>query len=325
MINTITECPKGIDTIFAKDIADGLARTPKKLSSKYFYNKKGDKLFQEIMNMPEYYLTNCEYDIFDQQKANILNALGTERFSLIELGAGDGTKTKILLEYFLQQKSDFQYLPIDISQNALDLLESDLNKNFPQLNVEPMQGDYFEVLESLDDPTLGRKVVLFLGSNIGNFEPENAQVFLTALANKLNPNDMILIGVDLKKNPQTILNAYNDPAGITAAFNLNLLDRINQELGGDFVIDNYQHWESYNPATGATRSYILSKTKQSVTIEAIGKTFHFDEWEAIDVELSQKYSLREMEKLAHSTGFEIVKHFTDDRKYFVDSLWIRTS
>ncbi|MFK7931894.1 MAG: L-histidine N(alpha)-methyltransferase, partial [Saprospiraceae bacterium] len=192
MIDSIVNAKPAINTTFANDIAAGLSQSPKKLSSKYFYDQRGDALFQQIMAMPEYYLTNCEYDIFAQQKGDILQAIGKERFSLIELGAGDGTKTKVLLEYFLEQQADFQYAPIDISQNALDLLEDDLNIRWPELPVAPLQGDYFEVLESLSDPSFGRKVVLFLGSNIGNFEPADAERFLAALADKLNPNDLLL-------------------------------------------------------------------------------------------------------------------------------------
>lgn len=321
MIESIVNIQPTINQTFANDIAEGLNKSPKKLSSKYFYDQRGDALFQQIMAMPEYYLTNCEYDIFAQQKADILQAIGDERFSLIELGAGDGTKTKVLLEYFLEQAADFQYAPIDISQNALDLLADDLHTLWPELPVAPLQGDYFEVLESLNDPSFGRKVILFLGSNIGNFEPAEAQRFLAALAKKLNPNDLILIGVDLKKDPQTILDAYNDAAGITEAFNLNLLQRINDELGGNFVIDQFKHWETYNPLTGATRSYIISKKAQTVEIAALNQTFHFDAWEAIDMELSQKYSLTELEQLAQQAGFQVARHFTDAQNYFVDSLW----
>lgn len=309
------------DRTFAKDIAEGLERTPKKLSSKYFYDAKGDKLFQDIMNMPEYYLTNCEYDIFTTQKENILKELGKEHFSLIELGAGDGTKTKVLLAHFLAQNADFQYAPIDISQNALDLLEADLENLYPKLNVSTLQGDYFEVLESLNAPSYGRKVVLFLGSNIGNFLPEDAERFLMALGETLDKGDMLLLGVDLKKDPQLIWDAYNDKAGITADFNLNLLERMNRELGADFVLKNFKHWETYNPLTGATKSYIVSKKKQKVHIEALNKIYYFAEWEAIDVELSQKYSVPELEDLAKQTGFEVVKHFFDKKQYFVDSLW----
>jgi uncharacterized SAM-dependent methyltransferase len=137
----------------------------------------------------------------------------------------------------------------------------------------------------------------------------------------MSPGDLLITGFDLKKDPAVILDAYNDPAGITAAFNLNLLERMNQELGADFQLDQFKHWESYNPVSGETKSYIVSKTKQSVYIKALNRSFDFAAWEAIDVELSQKFSLAEIEALAEATGFELVQHFTDQRDYFVDSVW----
>lgn len=307
---------------FAKDVAKGLSQRPKRLSSKYFYDEIGDKLFQDIMAMPEYYLTNAEFEIFENHKTDILNLFEGKAFDLIELGAGDGTKTKVLLNHFLAQGADFQYMPIDISDNALILLENDLRENLPELKVNPLQGDYFEVLEKLAGESQKPKVVLFLGANIGNFAKHQAVEFLEALHDTLNKGDLLLIGFDLKKDPATILDAYNDKAGITAAFNLNLLRRINRELGADFDLNAFKHWESYDPISGATRSFIVSTKKQKVYIETLDMAFRFDAWEAIDVELSQKYSLREIDHLAEITGFETKIHFFDKQNYFVDAIWI---
>jgi len=308
---------------FALDVKEGLNKHPKELSSKYFYDQRGDKLFQDIMNMPEYYLTNSEFEIFERQKETIASIFGQRPFDLIELGAGDGTKTKILLQYFLEQGLDFQYEPVDISKNALLLLEADLKENLPNLIVNSQQGDYFEVLKDLKKDTSRSKVVLFLGANIGNFSKEQAQSFLQELANTLNPNDLVLIGFDLKKDPAVILEAYNDKAGITAAFNLNVLHRMNRELNANFDVDAFKHWESYDPITGATRSFIVSTAAQQVYIGALDETISFEAWEAIDVELSQKYSLSEIKKLANHSDFEIVEHLFDEQKYFVDTIWKR--
>jgi len=270
--------------------------------------------------MPDYYLTNCEYEIFEKHHREILQLFNAP-FHLLELGAGDGYKTKVLLQHFLDEKADFDYLPIDISQNVLDELETDLNVRWPKLDVQCQQGDYFEVLKSLSQYDKMSKVVLFLGSNIGNFEPENAIRFLKELRASLRTGDQLLIGIDLKKDPEVIIRAYDDPTGITAAFNLNLLHRINRELGGNFDVSQFRHWETYNPASGATRSYIVSKQEQEVRVEQLKTTFHFEAWEAINVELSQKYSISEIEELATDAGFEVVQHFFDERKYYVDSLW----
>lgn len=309
------------ESTFARDVLDGLSQQPKRLSSMYFYDERGDRLFQDIMHMPEYYLMNCELDIFEQQKAQILQAIGLEHFHLLELGAGDGFKTRVLLRHFIEQAVDFEYQPIDISPNVLLELEQSLREELPELNVHVLPGDYFKVLHEVKETDSTPKVVLFLGANIGNYAHERAVAFLKHLNEELNSGDKLLIGFDLKKDPETILNAYNDPAGITAAFNLNLLERMNRELGADFNTEDFRHWETYDPVSGATRSFIVSKKAQQVYIQALGRSFHFDAWEAINVELSQKYSLTEIENLAEAAGFQIEQHFTDDRGYFVDSLW----
>lgn len=310
-----------LHSTFAQDILNGLRSQPKKLSSKYFYDKKGDALFQQIMRMPEYYLTDCEYEILDEYKGAILKLIGDRRFDLIELGAGDGLKTKLLLEHFVSQQADFTYCPIDISADVLQQLEADVAKRWPSLECKQMPGDYFAMLGELENRSHARKVILFLGSNIGNLTPLEAQGFIRKIQEHMAPGDLLITGFDLKKDPAVILDAYSDPAGITAAFNLNLLERINKELGGNFDLDQFKHWEAYNPITGATKSYIVSKTKQTIHIKALDQDFELDAWEAIDVELSQKFSLAEIEALAKETGFEVVQHFTDQRDYFVDSVW----
>lgn len=307
---------------FALDVEKGLSHYPKSLPSKYFYDAEGDRLFQEIMAMPEYYLTNCEFEIFTEQRAEILKAIGDEPFELIELGAGDGTKTKILLDYFLDQQVDFIYRPIDISSSVLRYLKADCQAQWPDLQVDPLAGDYLHALQAVHEEHTGyRKLVLFLGGNIGNFPLPQAQAFLEELATCLAPGDLLLTGFDLKKDPAIILEAYNDPAGITAAFNLNLLTRINRELGADFDLDQFFHWETYNPASGEARSYIVSKAEQNVTIQQLQLTVHFEAWEAMSVEVSCKYNARDIADLAHESGFVIREHFTDRRRYFVDSLW----
>ena len=308
---------------FARDVLEGLTSTPKFLSSRYFYDEKGDSIFQQIMAMPTYYLTDCEYEILETQKETILTLLGGTKvpFQLIELGAGDGTKTKILLDYFLQQKADFEYLPIDISDNALSLLEEDLQTNFPHLKVRPTQGEYFEALHHLTQCSDIKKVILFLGANIGNFNMEQALAFLHKMAQNLQKGDILLIGFDLKKKPATIIEAYNDKEGITRSFNLNLLERINRELGGNFNGDHFEHYPLYNPETGEMKSYLISTKEQEVHIKALGRRFQFAEWESIHVEVSQKFSLDQISSMAEKSGFRVVKNLFDSKRYFVDSVW----
>ncbi|MEQ8925358.1 MAG: L-histidine N(alpha)-methyltransferase [Fulvivirga sp.] len=305
---------------FAIDVLNGLKDSPKRLPSKYFYDKKGDKLFQDIMQLDEYYLTRTEYAIFKDNKADILKtfAHGVEAFNLIEFGAGDGYKTKVLLRYFQDQQADFTYMPIDISGNVLNILERALKDEMPDLQVQPMQSDYFKALKELQDSPK-RNVVLFLGSNIGNFTDEQADKFLNELNTSLKQDDLLFIGFDLKKDPDVILAAYNDPKGVTREFNMNLLDRINDELEGNFNRAKFLHKPIYNPMTGTTSSFLVSTEKQ--TVQVVGTTFNLEAWEAIHMEISQKYDQRMIERLANNSGFDIVGGFTDERKYFLNSVW----
>jgi L-histidine N-alpha-methyltransferase len=309
---------------FESDIVTGLQANPKRLSSKYFYDKRGSELFEQIMRTDSYYLTRAEYQLFQTEKARILQHFSHDGapFRLVELGAGDGVKTKILLRHFLEAGADFRYLPIDISGDALQRLEKDLNESFPELHVEGKEGDYFRMLDQLHQGGKGtRKVVMFLGSNIGNFTQERAESFLAQVRSHLHAGDQMLIGFDLKKDPATILAAYNDPEGITEEFNLNLLRRINRELDGNFDTDRFLHAPTYNPMTGATKSYLVSRESQEVHLKQAGVTIHFDAWEAIDMELSQKYDLNMIEAIADDSGFRVREHLFDEQGYYTDSIW----
>lgn len=308
---------------FAEDVLRGLSSTPKSLSSKYFYDDEGSRLFQEIMKLPEYYLTGCELDIFSNQADTIFNSFanGDDAFDLVELGAGDGTKTAVLVDYFLKQKAAISYSPIDISQVAVDALTLKFKVEFPDLKINARCGDYFKILESLKADAGRRKILLFLGSNIGNFTRERSVVFFRHLREVMNPNDLLFIGFDLQKDPHVIANAYDDAAGVTAAFNLNLLKRINRELGGDFDLDKFTHYANYRPIEGSARSFLISRERQSVHLAALGRTFEFERWEAVFMEISQKYNLAMIEQLASDSGFAIKQNFFDSKDYYCDSLW----
>jgi L-histidine N-alpha-methyltransferase len=312
-----------MNTQFAMDVKEGLSASPKRLSSKYFYDEEGDRIFQAIMEMPEYYLTRSEFEILEMNKKLLLELFknGSGRFNLIEFGAGDGLKTKILLRYFTQHGTDFKYIPIDISRNMLNLLTGELKKELPELQVQPMQNDYFRALSSLSEKADCREVVLFLGSNIGNFSEEEAIDFLRKLSDNLNPGDLILIGFDLKKDPELVRKAYNDPAGITRAFNMNLLKRINRELGGDFDLQQFQHYQMYDPDKGEARSFLISRQKQEVHIAALEKSFSFEPWEPVHVEISRKYDLATIQRYADRTGFVQKELYYDCRHYYVNALW----
>lgn len=306
---------------FLSDVLDGLKSSPKQLHSKYFYDKAGDRLFQQIMAMPEYYLTDCELDIFKNKTKKIADAINflDSPFDLIELGAGDAMKSSYLLKYLTKENVDFTYMPIDISGNILSVLNEKLNNEIPKLEIVSLEGEYFDMLDKATSISKRRKVVLFLGGNIGNMDLEESYHFCREVRRKLNRGDILIVGFDLKKNPHTILNAYNDETGITSSFNLNLLVRINRELEADFDVLNFQHYQTYDPISGACKSYLVSLAQQNVHI---GKeVFNFEENELIDMEISQKFSNDDISKLARDSKFHIIDEIHDSKNWFVDSIW----
>lgn len=314
-----------IHTEFAKDTLKGLTAQNKFLYPKYFYDNNGSRIFQRIMRMPEYYLTRCELDIFTRQSEKIAEAILSQPacFDLIELGPGDGLKSKVLLKELQQRSSHFRYVPIDISRHAIGHLVGMLREDIPDLPIKEQTGDYFQIMHEMIQGNGTRKVILFLGSNIGNFSPDELDDFLSRLASLTAAGDQVLIGFDLKKSPDIIHGAYDDPHGHTRDFNLNHLVRINRELDADFNPDKFSHHATYNPVTGGMESYLLSKCAQKVCLGKLDKIITFRPWESIFMEMSKKFDINEIEDLAGNYGFEAVQHFTDDRDYFADSLWVK--
>ncbi|MEM9024563.1 MAG: L-histidine N(alpha)-methyltransferase, partial [Bacteroidota bacterium] len=308
---------------FAEDVRQGLLMHPKRIASKYFYDEQGSKIFQAIMKLPEYYPTSCEFEVLTTSKQALLEAFGSggQRFNLIEFGAGDGLKTKILLQHFTNEQAPFQYSPIDISKDALEGLTTALGKEIPQLQVTTLHMDYFKGLAWLKANQKMPKVVLFLGSNIGNFNDAQSVDFLGAIGQYLNPEDLLLVGFDLQKNPKVILDAYNDASGVTKAFNMNLLTRINRELGADFDLSKFDHYPTYDPLTGEAKSFLVSLANQQVSLKALDMMVSFNNGEAIHTEISRKFSLEQVESLARRAGFRVRQHFFDCKHYYVDSLW----
>ena len=310
---------------FAQDVMLGLNSTPKTLPSKYFYDAKGDKLFQQIMALPEYYLTRKEYDVLEGQHEQILaEILALDKtFNLVELGAGDGMKTKILLRYLAKMEVEFTYFPVDFSGSVLEELEESLSFEFPALEVKPIQDTYRESLKKQVWENGKPNLILFLGANLGNFGADEAKNIIDHLRVGTKKGDFVLIGFDLKKDPQVILNAYHDKQGVTREFNLNLLDRINRELDADFDRESFTHWPTYDPVSGECRSYLVSQKSQEVTIGALNQTFEFEEFESIFTEISKKYSLSEISHLASLGGFDVKENFMDSEGYFADVLWVK--
>lgn len=307
--------------VFTHDVLSGLKSTPKQLLSKYLYDEKGDALFRQIMQAPEYYLTDCEMEIFKNQCMEMTGPLRDLKngFDLIELGAGDASKSFYLLQSLISQGFDFTYYPIDISPNIIRLLTQQLPERLPGINIQGIQGDYFQALDQAAAISSRPKLVMFLGSNIGNMSPEEALQFCIELRSKLSAGDFVLMGFDLKKDPWVIFNAYNDQAGITEMFNLNLLARINTELGANFDLRHFHHYENYDPETGACKSYLISKTNQTVTVA--GERIAFAEHEYIFTETSHKYAPDQIDAFAAGAYFEPVLKLQDSKGWFTDVIW----
>lgn len=309
-----------IDPIFAADVWDGLNSNPKRLSSRWFYDEIGDALFQQIMAMPEYYLTRAEYWILEHYSNEIIHQL-PKRFQLLELGAGDGTKTKLLLNEIQRSDYSVKYFPIDISANALSELNNSLQIEYPDLNSESIQAEYFTALKSPILNNTEQKLILFLGSNIGNLNYLQSLDFFKQLFDSINPGDFVLTGFDRVKDPEIILQAYNDKNGITAKFNLNLLNRINRELDANFNINAFYHQPEYDDKTQSAVSYLVSKIDQKVHLKKLNLSVEFKSKERIHTEISRKFTMNDIDELAYKSGFHIINNYHSLENEFTDSLW----
>jgi len=317
----ITTIETEIDNSFEKDIDLGLTAPFKHISSKYFYDDIGSGIFQEIMKMPEYYPTGCEFEILSLQGDQIIEKLHfDEPFNIVEFGAGDGIKTRQLLKKLVEKGIDFTYVPIDISAKAISELKQNMLSALPDLRIRPLIGNYFTMIEELSELNIPA-LFLFLGGNIGNYQSAEANNLLNQFHQNMKPGDKLLTGFDLQKNPATIRDAYDDKAGITKAFNLNLLQRINRELGGDIKLGQFDFYSHYDPSNGEVKSYLVSLIEQRVYLEKTGKYYSFRKNELIWTELSKKYTVEGIEKLCDRNNFNLVAHFMDCKYYFTDSLW----
>ena len=303
----------------APDVLEGLARVPRALPPKLFYDAKGSALFEQITCLPEYYPTRTEAAILTANADEICACLGCD-VSVSELGAGTATKTRILLRALLQRQASVNYFPLDVSRAALQLAKHELDAEFPAVNVYPHVGD-FENLEFLA-ATRSPRLVLYIGSSIGNLEQHEASALLSSIASQLSEGDHLLLGVDLVKDREVLVAAYNDEAGITAAFNKNLLTRINRELGGSFEPTAFQHVALWNEAAARIEMHLESTCSQRVRIDALGKTLSFSEGERIHTENSYKYTVGRLENMLRSSGFEIENTWTDPQQWFAVSLGV---
>jgi L-histidine N-alpha-methyltransferase len=307
---------------FGQEIAAGLRSTPKRLSPKFLYDDVGSALFEAITHLPEYYPTRAETDILREWGWEMVRLLDAP-LDFLELGSGSAVKTRILIEEALRVQRTLKYSPIDISVDALRSSSQNLVDSYAGLSVRAYAGDYFDVLGS-GELRLGRKTLaMFMGSNIGNYEPADALRILGLLARVLRPGDGLLLGTDLKKDRATLELAYDDPAGVTAAFDRNVLSRINRELGGDFSVRDFEHVVRYDESRGAVDSFLEASRDMKVSLAENGVYLNFARGERIHVESSYKFSDEDIKALAEDAGFRVAQSWTDGAEAFCVSLLVR--
>jgi L-histidine Nalpha-methyltransferase len=295
---------------FVRDVAVGLSSVPKRLSCRYFYDEEGSRLFEAICALDEYYLPRAEREILQRRAPAIAGAVAAGAV-LVELGSGSAIKTRLLIEALLRRQPTLRYVPIDVSRSALEGSSQALLADYPGLEIVAVAGEYLDGFEQLKAEADHPRLVLWLGSNIGNLGRAEAAGFLRRLGGLLSPADRLLCGIDLRKERAVLDRAYDDPRGITAAFNRNLLARINRELGGHFDLESFRHRAFYNEDAGRVEMYLVSTRGQLVAVDAIGLQFSFTEGEAIHTEDSYKYSLQEIQGVAAAAGLRLERHWLD--------------
>jgi L-histidine N-alpha-methyltransferase len=332
-LNTNSEIPLAHSKClqaFASDVRAGLTSRPKSIPPKYFYDELGSKLFEQICQQPEYYLTRVEVEILKKHATDIVKELDRTHANIIELGSGTSVKTRILFRALLSgrtlRKNQVYYFPIDISGSALQEMTNMLSGDFANLRIREIISDYNTGLELACKRLAGKKVsksnvaskmILFLGSSIGNLEPAQCINFFKMVRDKMSHGDSLLVGFDLEKETKILEYAYNDSQGVTSRFNMNILKRINNELGGNFDLTAFQHFSFYNRIEHRIEMHLISKSPQKIQIAALpNEIFEIAAKELIHTENSYKYSIKNIERLATKTGFKVKKHYVDAKGWY---------
>ena len=304
---------------FAQDVAAGLTAAQKWLSPKYFYDEIGSQLYEQICELPEYYPYRAERNIFIAHAADIVGEISD--LALVELGAGSSTKTRYLLDCYEQTQQPFTYCPIDISPTMLQETAAQLLADYEYLTIHALHADFAghpEVIQSFDH---AKKAVAFFGSSLGNFTREESAEFVAKTARLLGSDDVFLLGIDLQKSTDILVPAYDDAQGVTAAFNLNVLTRINRELGGQFDLDTFEHVAFYNAAQGRIEMHLRSQLDQRIPITKIEHVIAFEAGETIHTENSCKYTVEEIEALGQQAGLHLSRTWFDPQHYFLLALF----
>ncbi len=307
----------GTASDFAADVRRGLTAQRKFLLPQYFYDALGSALFDAICELPEYYPTRAESEILTTHAREIASAFGSP-IRLVELGSGSARKTRYLLDAITAVQPDLEYVPIDVDASILTKSSEALLQEYESLRVTAICGDFRQAVRALPHRASLRTVVLFLGSTIGNLDPEGAVAMLRDLGSSLSPGDALFLGADLRKSKAVLEPAYDDPLGVTASFNLNLLGRINRELGGHFELASFAHRAFYDEQLGRIEMHLVSRGAQRVAIDTLELEVEFAEGETIHTENSYKHDDESLRALMEGAGFRIEKAWTDSRHWFTD-------
>ena len=299
-------------------VSQGLAAAQKHLPCRFFYDMPGSHLFEQICGLPEYYPTRTEQAIL-QRHAQELTAQAGNDLTLVEFGSGSSVKTRLLMDALLTRQTRLHYLPIDISRDFLHHSSVALLTEYPHLSITAIAGEYNDAIDALPSDS-GPRLFLFLGSNIGNFEPEEAVAFLRRIRRRMQPEDRLLLGVDLVKDTTVLEAAYNDSAGVTAAFNKNLLMRCNRELDANFDLSQFDHHAPFVPADSRIEMRLISRCRQTVTLGATGEKFDFRAGEILHTEYSHKYTLSDVYTLCRQADLDTLACRQDERGWFNLSL-----
>lgn len=306
---------------FRRDVREGLTAPRKWLPPRWFYDDLGSALFDAICFLPEYYVMRAEAEVLRTNRDEIVDTFGPN-VRLLELGSGAARKTRILLDVLTKRQAEVEYVPVDVDAGMLERSARELQNEYPNLRVRPVSSDFTHPSAALAKAgqTDTRTIVLFLGSTIGNLDPAAAIELLRDLHDGLQPGDGLFLGADLRKGRDVLEPAYDDPLGVTAAFNLNLLVRINRELGGHFALDTFRHRALYDAVQGRIEMHLVSTRAQRVRIDALDLEIAFDEGETIHTESSYKHDETSLAALAAGSGFKVERRWTDARGWFADVL-----
>jgi dimethylhistidine N-methyltransferase len=306
--------PSDAETIAGTDVIQGLTQTPKTLPPKYFYNDRGSQLFEQICELPEYYPTRTEAVILRQYAGEIAQLTGS--CELVELGSGSSTKTRLLLDAYEALGYPLRYLPIDVSAGILESSAQQLLADYPSLKVHGLISTYESALQQLKPSQLPSRMIFFLGSTLGNLNPQECDIFFSQIKAALNIGEYFLLGIDLQKSKQLLEAAYNDSQGVTAEFNINVLEHLNQRFEGNFDTQSFEHWAFYNDQLHQIEMHLRSLKAQTVRLEALDLTVKFDTDETIMTEISRKFDLGVMQQELQAKGLKPLQVWTDPKQWF---------